>query len=103
MTHPVLFIQGGGEDAHDKSDNRIVESLERDLGPEYAVRYPQMPHEADSKYAAWKAALKRQFYRFDGDELRIRSSHATARHAPEYLRSSAVFDCAWARSISSSI
>jgi len=48
-------------------------------------------------------ALKRQFYRFDGDELRIRFSHATARHAPEYLRSSAVFDCAWARSISSSI
>lgn len=34
MTHSVLFIQGGGEDAHDKSDNRIVESLERDLGPE---------------------------------------------------------------------
>jgi len=28
MTHQVLFIQGGGEGAHDKCDNRIVESLE---------------------------------------------------------------------------
>jgi predicted alpha/beta hydrolase family esterase len=71
MTHQVLSIQGGGEDAHDKWDNRIVESLERDLGPEYAVRYPRMPHEADPKNAAWKAALKRQFDRLDDGAVLI--------------------------------
>jgi len=71
MTHQVLFIQGGGEDAHDKWDNRIVESLERDLGPEYAVRYPRMPHEANPKYAAWKTALKRQFDRLDDGAVLI--------------------------------
>jgi predicted alpha/beta hydrolase family esterase len=65
MTHQVLFIQGGGEDAHDQWDNRLVESLERDLGPDYEVHYPRMPHEADPKYAAWKAALKQQFDRLD--------------------------------------
>jgi len=43
MTHQVLFIHGSGEGAHDKWDNRLVESLERELGPDYAVRYPRMP------------------------------------------------------------
>jgi predicted alpha/beta hydrolase family esterase len=71
MTKQVLFIQGGGEDAHDKWDNRIVESLERELGPDYAVRYPRMPHEADPKYAAWKAALERHFDRLDDGAILI--------------------------------
>jgi predicted alpha/beta hydrolase family esterase len=71
MTNQVLLIQGGGEDAHDKWDNKIVESLERELGPDYAVRYPRMPHEADPKYAAWKAALKRQFDQLDDGAILI--------------------------------
>jgi predicted alpha/beta hydrolase family esterase len=71
MTNQVLFIQGGGEDAHDKWDNKIVESLERELGPDYAVRYPRMPHEADPTYAAWKGALKRQFDRLDDGAILI--------------------------------
>ena len=71
MTNQVLFIQGGGEGTHDKWDNKIVESLERELGPDYAVRYPRMPHEADPTYAAWKAALKRQFDRLDDGAILI--------------------------------
>ena len=71
MTNEVLFIQGGGEDAHDKWDNKIVESLERELGPDYAVRYPRMPHEADPKYAAWKAALNRHFDRLDNGAILV--------------------------------
>jgi predicted alpha/beta hydrolase family esterase len=71
MTKQVLFIQGGGEGAHDKWDNRMVESLERELGPDYAVRYPRMPREADPKYAAWKAALERQFDRLDDGAILI--------------------------------
>ena len=61
MTIQVLFVQGGGKGAHDEWDNRLAESLERELGPEYAVRYPRMPHEADPKYTEWKAALKQEF------------------------------------------
>jgi len=60
LTNQVLFIQGGGEGTHDEWDNEILESLERELGPDYAVRYPRMPHEADPKYADWKAAIKRE-------------------------------------------
>jgi Zinc-binding dehydrogenase len=51
MAHQVLFIQGGGEGTHEEWDNKLVESLERELGPDYAVCYPRMPPEADPKYA----------------------------------------------------
>jgi predicted alpha/beta hydrolase family esterase len=71
MTNQVLFIQGGGEETHDKWDNKLVESLKRELGPGYAVRYPRMPHEADPKYAAWKAALRRQLDRLDDGAILI--------------------------------
>jgi|SRR6185436_7760916 len=71
MTNQVLFIQGGGQDAHDKWDNKIVESLERELGPDYSIRYPRMPDEADPEYASWRAALKRQFDRLSNGALLI--------------------------------
>jgi predicted alpha/beta hydrolase family esterase len=71
MTRTVLFVQGGGEDAHDHWDNKLVESLERELGPEYTIRYPRMPHEADPKYAAWRAALERHFDRLDAGAILI--------------------------------
>ena len=54
----ILFVQGGGEDVHDHWDNKLVESLRRELGPRYEVRYPLMPNEADPQVAAWGAALE---------------------------------------------
>lgn len=60
MTRQVLFIQGGGEGAHDEWDNKLVDSLGKALGPGYAIRYPVLPNEADPSYAAWKAALEQE-------------------------------------------
>jgi len=57
MPNQILFIQGAGEFVHDQWDNKLVESLERELGQDYAVLYPRMPDEADPNYPAWKAAL----------------------------------------------
>ena len=54
----VLFIQGAGEGVHDDWDLRLVESLRRELGPGYDVRYPRMPDEADPQLRAWGAVLK---------------------------------------------
>jgi predicted alpha/beta hydrolase family esterase len=66
MAHQVLFIQGGGADGtHDEWDDKLVESLGRELGPEYEIRYPRMPSEADPKYARWSAALEQEFRRLD--------------------------------------
>jgi len=60
MSKQVLFIQGGGAGVHDTWDNKLVESLARELGPSYEIGYPRMPHEADPRYAAWKAALEQE-------------------------------------------
>jgi predicted alpha/beta hydrolase family esterase len=71
MTKQVLFVQGGGEGTHDKWDNKLVESLERELGPDYEIRYPRMPNEADPKYALWKAALKKEFAKLDDGAIMV--------------------------------
>ena len=57
MAKQVLFIKGAGEGVHDHWDNQLVASLERELGENYAVRYPRMPGEDDPSYTVWKAAL----------------------------------------------
>ena len=72
MTRQVLFVQGGGaEGTHDKWDNKLVASLERELGPDYEVRYPRMPNEAHPNYANWKAALTKEFAKLDDGAILI--------------------------------
>src|SRR5258705_12048234 len=64
MPHQVLFIQGGGaKGTHDEWDNKLAESLGRELSADYEIRYPRMPDEAHPDYARWKAALKKEFGR----------------------------------------
>ncbi|WP_331371884.1 alpha/beta fold hydrolase [Sinorhizobium chiapasense] len=65
MKKQVLFIQGGGAGTHDEWDNKLVDSLRRELGPGYDVRYPRMPDEADPGYAIWKAALVEEIARLE--------------------------------------
>jgi predicted alpha/beta hydrolase family esterase len=72
MTHQVLFIQGGGaEGTHEEWDDKLVESLGRELGPDYEIRYPRMPNEAYPKYARWSAALKKEFGRLDDGAILV--------------------------------
>jgi predicted alpha/beta hydrolase family esterase len=72
MANKVLFVQGGGsEGTHDEWDNKLVESLERELGRDYEIRYPRMPDEADPKYARWKAALEKEFSSLDGGAILV--------------------------------
>ncbi len=56
----ILFVQGGGAGAHDVWDDKLVESLRRELGAGYEVRYPRMPDEGDPAYARWSAAIRRE-------------------------------------------
>ena len=71
MTRQVLFVQGGGEGVHDAWDNKLVDSLGNELGPGYAIRYPRMPNEADPGYAAWKAALEKEFGALEPDAILV--------------------------------
>jgi pimeloyl-ACP methyl ester carboxylesterase len=65
FTRQVLFIQGGGAGAHDEWDDKLVESLRRELGGGYEVRYPRMPGEGDPSYARWSAAIRREIADLD--------------------------------------
>ena len=47
MPIQVLFIQGAGEAVHDQWDDKLADSLRRELGDRYDVLYPRMPDEAD--------------------------------------------------------
>ena len=60
MPVQVLFVQGAGEAVHDAWDDKLVRSLEGELGAGYAILYPRMPNEADPRYWAWKTTLLRQ-------------------------------------------
>ncbi|HEX3528181.1 MAG TPA: alpha/beta fold hydrolase [Thermoanaerobaculia bacterium] len=67
----VLFIQGGGAGVHDEWDDKLVESLKRELGSEYEIRYPQMPNEDDPHYAAWKPAIEKELAALDDRAILI--------------------------------
>jgi hypothetical protein len=68
-TRQVLFIQGGGAGVHDEWDNKLVDSLRRELGAGYRVRYPRMPDEEDPNYARWSAAIRRELAALDDDAV----------------------------------
>jgi hypothetical protein len=59
MKKQILFIQGGGEGAHEE-DEKLVVSLRSALGTVYEVRYPQMPDESNPDYEPWKAQIKKE-------------------------------------------
>lgn len=61
----ILFIQGGGEGAHDSWDEKLVASLRDALGEGYEVRHPRMPEEHDPSYVRWSAAIRRELTTLD--------------------------------------
>ena len=60
MSEQILFIQGGGSGTHDDWDNKLVDSLARELGDAFEIRYPRMPGEDDPSYATWGPAIRRE-------------------------------------------
>jgi predicted alpha/beta hydrolase family esterase len=92
MTHTrqILFIQGGGAGAHDEWDDKLVESLRRELGDGYEVRYPRMPDEGDPSYARWSPAIRREMADLDDGSVVVGHSvgatilvNAVAEQLPE--------------------
>ena len=65
MKQLVLFIQGGGEGAHDE-DAALAASLQAALGGEYDVRYPRMPRESDPDLSSWSARIAAELASVDG-------------------------------------
>ena len=64
-TRELLFIQGGGAGTHDEWDDKLVESLGRELGDGVEIRYPRMPAEDDPGVATWVPAIRRELAALD--------------------------------------
>lgn len=89
-TRQILFIQGGGAGVHDEWDDKLCDSLRRELGNGYKVRYPHMPDEDDPSYARWSAAIRREMAALDGGAVAVGHSvgatilvNALAERPPE--------------------
>ncbi len=90
VTRQILFIQGGGGSVHDEWDDKLVDSLRRELGDGYDVRYPRMPEEDDPNNARWSAAIRRELAGLDDGAIVAGHSvggtilvTALAEHPPE--------------------
>ncbi|MEW2331698.1 alpha/beta fold hydrolase [Micromonospora chersina] len=70
-TRQILLIQGGGAGVHDEWDDKLCDSLRRELGNGYEVRYPHMPDEDDPSYARWSAAIRREMAALDGGAVAV--------------------------------
>src|SRR5437879_13863963 len=71
MRPQLLFVQGGGAGAHDDWDDKLVESLRRELGSNFEIRYPRMPNEGNPGYVAWKATLEKELATLDDDAILV--------------------------------
>ncbi|MEU1590677.1 alpha/beta fold hydrolase [Micromonospora sp. NPDC005710] len=86
----ILMIQGAGAGVHDEWDDKLVDSLSRELGDAYEVRYPRMPDEDDPSYATWGAAVRREIAAVGEGAVLVGHSvggtilvHALAERPPE--------------------
>jgi predicted alpha/beta hydrolase family esterase len=57
MTTRIVFIQGGGDGAHD-ADAVMVASLERELGEGYPIDFPRMPDEDGPDFERWRPVIR---------------------------------------------
>ncbi len=71
MKKQILFVQGGGAGTHDEWDKKLVDSLARELGPGYDIRYPRMPEEADPSFVGWKTALAGEVAKLDDGAMLV--------------------------------
>ena len=56
MKKQVLFIQGGGEDGYN-ADARMVKSLQKSLGKDYEIIYPQMLSDKAAPDFGWQKQI----------------------------------------------
>ncbi len=88
MKRQVLFIQGGGDGAHE-ADGKLVANLRRELGAAYEVVYPRMPNEGMPDYETWKLRIHEEVAALSGEIILVGHSvggYILARYLGEEVR-----------------
>ncbi|WP_343307454.1 alpha/beta fold hydrolase [Chitinophaga niabensis] len=62
MKKQVLFIHGGGDDGYGE-DAKLAASLQKELGDDYEITYPQMPSIDDSPDFGWLKQIEEEISR----------------------------------------
>lgn len=70
MKKHVLFIHGAGKGAFEE-DALLAESLQRELGTDYLVRYPQMINEDSPEYADWEPQITSEIAALSGKVILV--------------------------------
>jgi pimeloyl-ACP methyl ester carboxylesterase len=90
VSQQILFSQGAGEGTHDEWDNKLVDSLTRELGDGFDLRYPRMPDEDNPGHATWGPAILQEIAALDDGAVVVGHSvggtlliRAIAEHPPE--------------------
>ena len=66
----VLFIHGGGGEAFEE-DGALVRSLREALGPDFSVKYPEMPDADAPEFGAWSACISHELSALDGGMILV--------------------------------
>ena len=67
MIQQVLFIQGGGEDGYE-ADEKLVSSLQNELGKDYEISYPRLHSDEDAGDFGWPKQIGEEIDKC-GDDL----------------------------------
>lgn len=66
----VLFLQGASKGAY-KADALLADSLRKNLGAAYEVRYPALPNEDEPDYQAWKSRILAELTDMGADAILV--------------------------------
>ena len=68
---PIFFLHSAGPQGPHEGSSDLVAWLKRQLGPGVSIVNPVMPKPDDPDYAGWKAALKQELAKFEGEVILI--------------------------------
>jgi uncharacterized protein len=70
-TQPVLFIQGAGNMYEPEGSGRLAASLAGELGPNYRVIAPEMPHADSPDYQSWRDRIEQELAAIDEEVILV--------------------------------
>ena len=71
MKKQVFFLHSAGAQGPHEGSSDLVAWLKKELGTGYEIMHPIMPHPESPDYALWKAKLKKELPKLEGEIILI--------------------------------